>query len=507
MEKDGSTDDPLLVELEETDITLYGGSHFQLTASLQADKGRLHYLVGDNGSGKTLTLKALAYICSLPLDPIRSIQRVNTAKGLALAGIDPQFAKSAFVDQNPVNNFDASPIADNIRDFISRAKNSASSSDDIHDLLLNAFGFKGADLFKLPHQFSTGQQQILATALRLAIRPTLLFLDEPFSRLSRRWAQRLHAFSNEYGGDTFLLASSHPWDLLIQDTHGLQASLVQRIERHIHVGGEVTFQSLPRHELDESVTVGRFLDRETFDDACKTYDNLQDLPINHVIFLPAKGHQIPLLSRRLTIETKGNEVTHAHLRIAPGLNLLVGDTGSGKTLVGKALTGQLWYKGLWIEGLNKLLARGPLAYSYDFKLTSGKLKGIVDKKAVFFVPSEPRLLSEPTLEKEYALCGPRGRDLFDRVLNTYNLQKAEKPSSQSYGVQKMVQLALVPDVTSMVVLDEPFGSLSDEMCSIAASHILNRVEDGAWKFVVVTSNRPIETIMMLDYALSGVVKR
>ena len=161
---------------------------FTLTSNLDVDNGHL-VLLGPSGSGKSLTLQAIAGL----LTPNRGRIAVGGKTFFdSAAGIDLPTGERrvGFVFQQYAL-FPHLTVRQNVTFGLRRWGRRLSAEDAARiDGLLKTF-----DLTNLanahPGEISGGQQQRAAVARALAIRPSVLLLDEPFSALDQPLRERL----------------------------------------------------------------------------------------------------------------------------------------------------------------------------------------------------------------------------------------------------------------------------------------------------------------------------
>jgi urea transport system ATP-binding protein len=159
-----------MLSVEAVDL-YYGASHALRRVSLEAKKGEVTCLLGRNGVGKTSLLRAI-----FGLNPIRSGRIRWEGRDLtALAPHDRARAGLALVPQGR-EIFPRLTVLENLRTgFATLPRSLRHIPDDIFTLfpvLKDMLGRRGGDL-------SGGQQQQLAIARALVMRPRLLILDEP----------------------------------------------------------------------------------------------------------------------------------------------------------------------------------------------------------------------------------------------------------------------------------------------------------------------------------------
>jgi urea transport system ATP-binding protein len=149
----------------------YGASHALRGVSLAARKGRVTCVLGRNGVGKTSLLRAI-----LGLEPVRSGRILWEDR--ALEGKRPYERARAGIGNVPQGReiFPRLSVEENLRTGLAAApRDQRSVPEEVFELfpiLENMLRRRGGDL-------SGGQQQQLAIARALVMRPRLLLLDEP----------------------------------------------------------------------------------------------------------------------------------------------------------------------------------------------------------------------------------------------------------------------------------------------------------------------------------------
>ena len=164
--------------------------------------GELLAVSGSSGCGKTTLLRLLAGLCKADEGYIRYGDEIwfDSAKGIDLA---PQKRRTGVVFQDYAL-FPNMSLGENIR-FALRDPGDACHMEKVVRLL----GIEGL-LKRKPGQVSGGQRQRAAFARALALRPSLMLLDEPFSALDweLRWRlqDELKNWHREFGCTTLVVS-------------------------------------------------------------------------------------------------------------------------------------------------------------------------------------------------------------------------------------------------------------------------------------------------------------
>jgi ABC-type branched-subunit amino acid transport system ATPase component len=144
-----------------------------------AEHGKLTTIIGPNGAGKSTLIKAVA-----GLVPV-SGGRVALGEK-EITGLRPDLMGAhglAYVPQTD-NIFRHLSIRENLALVLRRAKNRQSRLDELYDV----FPALKEKQSEPAGALSGGQRQMLAIAMALANRPTLMLLDEPSAGLSPKVA-------------------------------------------------------------------------------------------------------------------------------------------------------------------------------------------------------------------------------------------------------------------------------------------------------------------------------
>lgn len=172
----------------------FGEYHALTNVTLEIKQGELVALLGPSGCGKTTLLRIIAGLENLNEGSI-------LFKNEDITGLAPQKRKIGFVFQH-FALFKHMTVFENIAFGLTVLPKKSRPSKEavknkVHDLLKLIQMEWLADAY--PGKLSGGQRQRVALARALAIEPSVLLLDEPFSSLDatvrrelRRWLKRLH---------------------------------------------------------------------------------------------------------------------------------------------------------------------------------------------------------------------------------------------------------------------------------------------------------------------------
>lgn len=200
----------------------YGRQQVLKDVSVTFDQGRIHGIVGRNGSGKTQLFKA---ICGYVLPDSGEVkvagQRIGKDRrfpeGMGLLIESPGFLPGYS------GLFNLQMLA---------AMNTRLSKQDLLSLL-DQVGLKDA-AHKKVGKYSLGMRQRLGLAQALMGSPRLLILDEPFNGLDKRGVEEVRSLllGLKLEGVTILLASHNPDDirLLCDTVHEMDAGVLSQVK-------------------------------------------------------------------------------------------------------------------------------------------------------------------------------------------------------------------------------------------------------------------------------------
>jgi cobalt/nickel transport system ATP-binding protein len=192
-------------------------------------------LVGPNGAGKSTLLRAVA--------GVQGFSGELSIEGVARSEATQHVLRSrvGLVFQNPDDQLFAPTIAEDVA-FGPRALGlSTEEVDERVRMALDAVGLRASGT-RSPFHLSFGERRLAAIAGVLAMRPSILLMDEPTSNLDPRSRRALIRWINDRHDDTMLLAT-HDLDFAL-DT----CSRVLLLHRRIMADGPA-----PHLLLDETL--------------------------------------------------------------------------------------------------------------------------------------------------------------------------------------------------------------------------------------------------------------
>ncbi len=159
-----------MLEVQSIDV-FYGASRALSEVSIAAEVGKVTCILGRNGVGKTSLIRAIAGLQPIAAGSIafdgQQIAKLSTAQraraGIALVPQGREIFATLTVEENLKTGYACLPRA---------TRNIPDEIFELFPVLKSMLSRRGGDL-------SGGQQQQLAIARALVMRPKLLLLDEP----------------------------------------------------------------------------------------------------------------------------------------------------------------------------------------------------------------------------------------------------------------------------------------------------------------------------------------
>lgn len=200
---------------------------FDLSVTIESDASRIGIL-GESGSGKSMTLKSIAGIESVDSGHIEADGRV-LYDSAAKIDLKPQKRSVGYMFQNYAL-FPAMSVIRNVMAGLGKPteENRAKAME-----MLRRFRMDGFE-DKLPGELSGGQQQRVALARIMVTEPAMILLDEPFSALDSYLRDRMQVemleMLGDYSGQVVMV--SHSRDELYRFSEELFILSGGRIIRH-----------------------------------------------------------------------------------------------------------------------------------------------------------------------------------------------------------------------------------------------------------------------------------
>ncbi len=186
----------------------YGGRPALQIDALDLEAGKIYGVIGPNGSGKSTLLRLLGFIEGPSRGAIRFQGRPARPFDAAVRGRVALLPQEPFLLKRRVRE----NVAYGVRLF-----QDAETTAERVEQALSAVGLDPREFSRRPHHaLSGGEAQRVALAARLALRPTVLLLDEPTANVDAASAQRVQeaALEARRRWGTTLVIASHDWSWL-----------------------------------------------------------------------------------------------------------------------------------------------------------------------------------------------------------------------------------------------------------------------------------------------------
>ncbi len=145
--------------------------------NLEIEKNKITYILGSSGSGKTTILRLIAGL-EVPDKGEIYIQNLKASVANKII-VAPGKRQLGYIFQD-LALWPHLTVYENIA-FGLKNMNKSEVEGEVKGIL-SLFGLNGS-LQKFPHQLSGGQQQMVAIARALALKPKILLMDEPLASL------------------------------------------------------------------------------------------------------------------------------------------------------------------------------------------------------------------------------------------------------------------------------------------------------------------------------------
>jgi phospholipid/cholesterol/gamma-HCH transport system ATP-binding protein len=191
----------------------FGGNVVLDGVNLEVEAGESLAIIGQSGSGKSVTLKCILGL----LEPDSGSIKVDGEEvvGLQGAALDRMRAKFGMLFQGSAL-FDSLPIWRNVTFGLTQGRRTdVARMRAIAEENLERVGLDRRVLNLRPSELSGGMQKRVALARALVARPQLLLLDEPAGGLSAADLEELARRVRELRGDIAVLLVEHHMDLVM----------------------------------------------------------------------------------------------------------------------------------------------------------------------------------------------------------------------------------------------------------------------------------------------------
>ena len=212
-------------------VVAYGGTRVVHGIDLHVDEGEMVALLGANGAGKTSTLRAISH------------QQVDTMGSICFEGTELRGMLASAVARLGIahvpegrGTFGDLTVLDNLRIGAIQRRDKAGIEQDIRKMQ-ELFPKLASRATQAAGTLSGGEQQMLAIARALMMRPKMLLLDEPSFGIAPRVTQEIYALLGELRKTEGLTA------LIVEQNAELALSLVDRA--YVLESGRVATQGTP----------------------------------------------------------------------------------------------------------------------------------------------------------------------------------------------------------------------------------------------------------------------
>ncbi|MER6523759.1 ABC transporter ATP-binding protein [Streptomyces sp. NPDC001508] len=351
-----------LLDVRDINVTI-ARTKVLTDVSLALDSGEALGIIGETGSGKTMTLRAITGLLSsvggriesgaihvdgrdVTRESLRSRQRT-------LRGIVSMVPQASMSSLDPLQR-----IGSQVREALQLARRTRATDDDVRQAL-EAVRLTPTEVLlrSRPHELSGGMRQRVMIALALASEPRLLLADEPTTALDASVRSSvLNLFTElRFERRLGLVIISHDINSIASATDRV---VVMNEGRVVETGRTAEVLENPRHPytqtlvsaLPERTPRGYYLLARRSGEVSKavTDDGYTPVPARAV----PTGKVSTVEARRLDFSYGDRQILHdISVRVRAGERLgIVGESGSGKSTLARLLTGVLPSDQVTVDG-------------------------------------------------------------------------------------------------------------------------------------------------------------
>jgi branched-chain amino acid transport system ATP-binding protein len=185
----------MLLRLEDVQ-TYYGKSHILHGVSLEVQPGEVVGLLGRNGVGKSTTMKTIAGI-------VRPAAGRVLFEGKDVGGLPPYKLAHRGIAWVPEDRrvFRLLTVLENLRTGLERPGVTEQRKHALLDKVYAYFPVLAERRAQTAGTLSGGEQQMLAIARAMMLKPPILLLDEPTEGLMPRMVSQIKDIVHRLGGD------------------------------------------------------------------------------------------------------------------------------------------------------------------------------------------------------------------------------------------------------------------------------------------------------------------
>ena len=325
-----------------------GGRPFVDGISLDLKKGKIHFLVGPNGCGKSTIVRAIMHLLDRDIYDVTGQISVNGGKiwdknkcCLSAPSLRAFLLKNVgFIPQNPVGALDQTmKIADALKEKKEMFGSLGLAGKDLHEDIFRVLGYEEAEkqdlLSRFPGELSGGQQQMANIALSLYGRPGLIIADEGFDYLDFDKIEKVlkYLLNSVLNDGATMLMICHDYQLIFQ-----VESLFRKISEK---NSDDVLRHVEMHQLEKGHENKM---RESFQRTIirlrNRMKNLLSIPMNsdaNIILKPFKyKYHVSGAGDGSAFELSLKEKIEFPKRSFVGL---IGESGSGKTTLARLIAG------------------------------------------------------------------------------------------------------------------------------------------------------------------------